>query len=89
MLKDQSKEHFSTTEVARVMKISSVAVLKKIKTGKLRAVKVGRNYIIAREDLEALLGSFLSPEQKIEIDTIVKRAVKEYRKTFRRLGEEN
>lgn len=70
------------------MHISSVAVLKKIKTGKLVARKVGRNYIVARADLEDALGSIVTPEQKEDIEKIVKKAVKEYGDTFRRLGKE-
>lgn len=85
---NEAKAYFSTTEVAKIMRISSVAVLKKIQTGRLRAQKVGRNYIISKEDLEAALGSSVSPEQKKEIESIVKKAVNEYRSAFRRLGEE-
>jgi len=89
MLQDnEGKTHFSTTEVAEIMHISSVAVLKKIKTGKLVARKVGRNYIVARADLEDALGSIVTPEQKEDIEKIVKKAVKEYGDTFRRLGKE-
>lgn len=86
--KNALKLFFSTTEVAKILHISSVAVLKKIKTGRLNAQKVGRNYVIAKEDLEALLGSALSPDQKKEIEDIVKKAVKQYKTAFRRLGKE-
>jgi excisionase family DNA binding protein len=82
------KIFFSTTEVAKILKISSVAVLKKIKTGRLKARKVGRNYIIAKEDVEFLVGSALSPDQKQEIENIVKKAVAQYKIAFHRLGIE-
>ncbi len=82
------KMFFSTTEVAKILRISSVAVLKKIKTGRLVGQKVGRNYVIAKQDLEALLGSSLSSEQKKEIESIVKKAVKQYKTAFRRMGRE-
>ncbi len=85
---NEEKTHFSTTEVAKIMGISSVAVLKKIQTGRLHARKVGRNYIIAKADLEAALGSVMTDDQKKEIEKIVKKAVKEYGDTFRRLGKE-
>lgn len=85
---DEEKTHFSTTEAAKIMHISSVAVLKKIQTGRLMAHKVGRNYIIARADLEAAIGSVITDEQKKEIEEIVKKAVKEYGAAFRRLGRE-
>ena len=82
------KTHFSVAEVAKIMGISRVAILKKITLGRLPAQKVGRNYVIARSDLETVLGSTVSPEQKKEIEHIVKGAVKEYGVTFRRLGKE-
>jgi excisionase family DNA binding protein len=86
--KTQEKAFFSTTEVAKVLNLSSVAVFKKIKNGQLKAQKIGRNYVIAKEDLEALIGSALSSEQKDEIESVVKKAVKQYKVTFRRLGKE-
>jgi len=89
MKESETKQYFSTVEVAKILKISRIAVFRKIQTGKLKAVKAGRNYIVTKEDLEALLGLFISPDQKKEIDDVVKKAVKKYRTAFRRLGEEN
>lgn len=42
---------YSTPEVARILGISRIAVFKKIKTGKLKAMKVGKGYVIAKNDL--------------------------------------
>jgi excisionase family DNA binding protein len=88
MNNDEKKLYFSTAETARILDISRIAVLKKIYEGKLSATKVGRNYIIAREDVEACLGSVITPKQKKEIEAVVKRATKEYRVAFKRMGEE-
>lgn len=85
---DQNKDFFSTSEAAKLLHLSRVAVLKKIYSGLLKAQKIGRNYIIAKSDLEALLGSRVTPEQEEEIKKTVKRAVKEYGSTFRQLGKE-
>ncbi|MCR4281325.1 MAG: helix-turn-helix domain-containing protein [Candidatus Kaiserbacteria bacterium] len=86
--KSPEKTHFSVVEVAKIMGISRVAILKKITLGRLPAQKVGRSYVIARADLETALGSVVSPEQRKEIEHIVKGAVKEYGVTFCRLGKE-
>jgi excisionase family DNA binding protein len=43
---------FSTTQVAKIMGVSRIAVFRKIKTGRLPAKKIGRNYIVAKTDLE-------------------------------------
>jgi excisionase family DNA binding protein len=85
---DTEKTYFSTTEVGKILHISREAVLKKIKTGRLSAQKVGRNYIISKDDLEAILGNSVSPVQREEIERIVKKAVEKYHDTFRKLGEE-
>ena len=42
------KEYFSTTEVAKILGISTVAVWKKIKEGKLKADRFGRNFMIPK-----------------------------------------
>ncbi len=42
---------YSTPEVAKILGISRIAVFKKIKSGKLKAVKVGKGYVISKEDL--------------------------------------
>ncbi len=86
--KTLTKQYFSTMEVSKILHISRVAVLKKIKVGHLNAQKIGRNYIIAKEDIETILGSTISENQKSEIREIVQKAVKEYGVAFRRLGEE-
>lgn len=45
---------YTTKEVADLLGISPVAVFKKIKLGKIRAEKIGRNYAIPRNELEIL-----------------------------------
>jgi excisionase family DNA binding protein len=87
--KDNNRPTFiSTTQLAKLMGISRVAILKKIKTGKIHAQKVGRNYIISAEEFAATVGEFVSPAKKAEIERVVKKAVKEYRETLRLLGRE-
>ncbi len=87
--KDKSYQTFiSTTELAKLMGVSRVAILKKIKTGKIHARKVGRNYIIPAEEFSIAVGEFVSPEKKAEIEKVVKKAVTEYRETLRLLGRE-
>jgi len=45
------KEFLSTTELAKILGISSAAVFKKIKKGQIKAEKGGRNFIIRRKNL--------------------------------------
>ncbi|MDQ5886013.1 MAG: 17 protein [Patescibacteria group bacterium] len=46
-----SEKLYSTPEVAKILGMSRIAVFKKIKTGKLKAVKVGKGYVVAKADL--------------------------------------
>jgi excisionase family DNA binding protein len=46
-----SDKFYSTPEVAKILGISRIAVFKKIKSGKLKAMKVGKGYVVAKEDL--------------------------------------
>lgn len=45
----EDKRFLSTAELAKILRISRVAVFKKIKEGKIKAVKVGRNFVIEKE----------------------------------------
>lgn len=82
------KKFFSTTEIAKILGISRVAVFKKIKKGEIKATKVGHNFIINKKDLGDVFGNVLSPENKKIIDRAVSRTAEEYGETLRLLGNE-
>lgn len=83
-----SKNIFSTIEVAKVLGISRQAVLKKIKSGAIKAKKIGRNFVIAKEELPLFLGETLSKEKKEGIEKAVQKVVNEYGETLKLLGRE-
>lgn len=60
------KKYFSTTEAAKIIGISRIAIFKKIKTGSLPAIQVGRNFIIAKDDLLILLKKQAKKQERIE-----------------------
>jgi excisionase family DNA binding protein len=80
------KKYLSTIELAKILDISRVAVLKKIKLGQIKAIRVGRNYAISVKDLGGILGEELTKKDKAMINRVVKRTVKEYGETLRLLG---
>ncbi len=82
------KNFLSTSEVAKLLGISRIAVFKKIKLGKIRAKKIGRNFAIAKNDLPEVLGVVLQNSKKQEIEEAVKKTVKEYGETLKLLGKE-
>lgn len=86
--KDKNAQYLTTAELAKLLNVSRVAVFKKIKSGKIKGFKIGRNYVIPSEEFMSAVGTFVSQEKKDEINEIVKKAVKEYGETLRLLGEE-
>lgn len=82
------KNLLSTIEAANILGISRQAVFKKIKSGEIKARKVGRNFVITRENLPYILEDHLTEDRKKEIEKAVKKAVSEYGEALRLLGRE-
>ncbi|MBA3064891.1 helix-turn-helix domain-containing protein [bacterium] len=78
-----NKKLLSTTQVAALLGISRVAVFNKIKKGEIKAIKVGRNYVIETDDV---IGENLNDEEKRNIGAAVDRTVAEYGEVLRKLG---
>lgn len=81
-------EFLSTTEAGRILKVSRQAVQKRIQNKTLKATKVGRNYVIPRNEILRVLGDAIGEESKREIDKAISKAITEYRDVFKRLGKE-
>lgn len=79
---------YSTSEAAKILQLSRIEVFRKIKSGKIKAEKIGRNYIIVRDDLMEALGNVVGSAKKEKIENAVRKAVKEYGETFKKLGRE-
>ncbi len=64
MNKTAKKELFSTAQAANILSMSRITVFKHIKAGKLYAIRVGRSYIIEKEDLMEFLGVSLKKGER-------------------------
>ncbi len=82
------KDILSTSEVAKLLGISRVAVFKQIKAGKIKARKAGRNFVIERKDLPQGLETALSVSKKKQIEKAVDKTIREYSKVLKLLGQE-
>ncbi|MFH1012123.1 MAG: helix-turn-helix domain-containing protein [Candidatus Peregrinibacteria bacterium] len=81
-------EFLSTAEAAKILGVSRVTLFNRIKSGEIKAMKVGRNYIIAREEIMDLSKKGeLSDKKKTEIDKGVDRVWKEYGETLKLLKD--
>jgi len=85
---DKKEEYLSIPEVARILGVSRVAVFKKVKSGQIKAIRVGRNYAIHKEDILGTESGKLSEKRKEEIDKAVHKTVKEYGEVLKLLGKE-
>ncbi len=74
-------EFISTTEAAKILGINRVTLFNWIKSGKIKATKVGRNYIVHRDAIKN------TGEDMKNIDKGVARAVKEYGETLKLLKD--
>lgn len=83
-----NKEFISTIEAAKLLGISRVAVFKKIKSGQIKARKIGRNFVIDKKDISNIVKGVLSEKRKKEIEKVVNKTVREYGETLRLLGRE-
>lgn len=81
-------EFISTTQAAKLLGISRVAVFKKVKSGEIKAKKVGRNFVIPKSEFSEILESTIKEEKRFEIEKAVKKTVKEYGETLKLLGKE-
>jgi len=71
---------------AEMLGLSRIAVYKKVKAGKIDAMKMGGIYFIPERYANDLLGRELTKKGKKSIERGVKRTIKEYGETLRLLG---
>lgn len=88
MERKKEQQFISTPELAKLLGISRIAVFKRIKAGKIKAVKAGRNFIIDKKNVPEILGKSLNERDKREIDKAIKKTIEEYGETLRLLGKE-
>jgi len=86
LISDENEKFLSTTELAKILGISRIAVYKRIKTGRIKAIRIGRNFAINSESLGGILNKELTSKEKLTIEKAVKKTVKEYGETLRLLG---
>lgn len=86
--KYMTKEYYSTIETANILRVSRKTVFQWARDGKIKAIKVGRNYIIPHSIILEKLGKDIGVENKAAIENAIDKALKDYEKTFRLLGKE-
>lgn len=82
------KTLYSTAEAAAILRLSRIEVFRKIKSGKIKAEKIGRNFVIPYESITDALGNTIGIQKKADIEKTIDKALKEFGETFKRLGKE-
>ncbi|MFA4818293.1 MAG: helix-turn-helix domain-containing protein [Patescibacteria group bacterium] len=82
------KQYYSVKELADLARTSRVTIFKKVKSGQIKGEKVGRNYIIKKEDIKDFLTTKLTDRVKKEIDSGVVEVIKQYGEVLKKLGKE-
>ena len=62
-------------------------MFKKIKSGQIKATKVGKNYVVDREDLGGIFKKGISKTRKKEIKDAIKKTIKDYGEVLRMLKD--
>lgn len=86
--KQEKRDYVSVKELADIIGISRVAVFNRIKNGKIKAEKIGRNFVIFKKDVPEIFNPSLSINDKNELEQGVKKVLKDYGETIKMLGRE-
>ncbi len=84
----QKKEFYSLAEIATMLGISRIAVYKKVKSGEIEAIRIGRSYAVPMKIIALIMGRELRTEDKKRINIAVKKVIKEYGEMLKKLGQE-
>ena len=79
-------DFLSTSEAAKLLGVSRVAVFQQIKDGRLPAKKVGRMYLINLEDLQ-LPSTPLNESRKEALNQSVDKVIDDYGETLKLLKD--
>lgn len=55
---------FSTPQVAKLIGVSRIAVFKQIKAGRIKAMRVGKNYLVDKAEVLTLIRLYLKKDRK-------------------------
>ena len=86
-MSDKTQKMYSVTEVAKILGLSRMQVLRKIKKGEIEAHRIGKSFVIPSDSLPGIYKPLSSKDKKL-IEEAVDRTFKEYREVIEKLGKE-
>ena len=84
--------YFSIPQLAKMLGLTRMAVYKRVKNGKIKAIKIGKSFAIpadyVKKNIMIVKGKPLSDKEKKLIEQSVEKTIEEYGEVLRRLGNE-
>ena len=80
--------YITIPQLADMLNMSRFTVFKWVKSGKIKATKVGRTWIIDDPEVQRILKGRLTKKQEANIKTAVNTAVSTYSELFKKLSKE-
>ena len=84
----KKEEYLTIPQVARMLGISRIAVYRKVKKGQIKAQKVGRTYVIARNRVFGPISGKLTEKDKQLVSAAVRKTVRDFGEAIKLLGRE-
>ncbi len=85
-------KYISIPQLAKILNTSRIAVYKKVKSGEIEAIRVGKNYAISEkfvlENMGKLIKRNKERSESAMIELAVDKAFNQYKETFKKLGSE-
>jgi excisionase family DNA binding protein len=72
-----NNKYLSIVEVAKLLKISRIAVYKKVKKGQIKAIKIGKQFAIPDKIVNEVKYRSLKETDRIRIRKAVRKTVRE------------
>ena len=81
-------KYITIPQLAKMLNVSRVTAFRWVKSGKIKATKVGGTWIVDDPDILSTLSGELTEAQKKEIAEAVGKAVEQYGELFRLLSKQ-
>ncbi len=77
----------SVAEAAKLLGLSRMHIVRKIKKGEIKAVRIGRAYAIDRNQLGGIF-RHISEKERAKVDKAVEKVLRDYGEVIKKLGAE-
>ncbi len=74
----ERKPYVSVPQAAKILRKSRIAIFKQVKSGKVEAVRIGKNYMITKTSLKRMILNRTIKDIERDINHAVKKAIREF-----------